>query len=388
MLTGEDTIVKDSASEVSKIRVAHLVHSLGTGGMENGVVNLLNNIDPKTFSPYLITLRSGGELHERVDLTKVKIIELNKKSGNDFALPLKLYTLNKKHRFHIMHTHSWGTLCEGIIAAKLAGCTGIVHGEHGTIQKKKGNRVIQRFFWNKAHQVLSVSKVHRTILADVIPYPIEKIKVIQNGVDVNKFSPSFNTSVFKKKFGLNEKNIVIGSVGRLEPVKNYPALIQAFSQIRRTNPYVRLVFVGDGSRKAELKKLVSTIGIEPDVLFLGSQSEVQNCIRAMDIFVLPSESEGLSNTLLESMSCGISVVATKVGGNPELIDKSSGVLVPPNNVDALVIALQDLIENPSKRQLLGKGARDRVTTMFSIQSMVKNYEDLYIKICNKNRPNF
>jgi len=357
----------------------HLIHQLRTGGAENGIINLVNNIDGDRFESAVCAFVGAGAQTKRVDVHKTKLIELNKtKNGNDFLLPFRLKKQLDLWQPYILHTHAWGTLCEGFLAAKMARVPVIVHSEHGTIQQQKRNIPVQRFVWGLCTQILSVSKTHRGKIATTVGFSPEKIKVIPNGVDTRRFSPGRDRDKNKILLGFKPQNKIIGTVGRLVPVKNQQMLIQAFATFVDRCPDAKLILVGDGPLRNELTQLASSLGITHHVHFLGRRSDVPVVLQAMDLFVLPSISEGMSNTILEAMSCGLPVVATNVGGNPEIIrDNATGRLVQSGNVEELATVLTFLFDHPDQLQEMGRSSRKHIEDNYSIQTMINNYERLY-----------
>lgn len=357
----------------------HLIHQLRTGGAENGIINLVNYIDGDRFESAVCAFVGGGAQTKRVDVRKTKLIELNKaKNGNDFLLPFRLKKQLDLWKPHILHTHAWGTLCEGYLAAKMARVPVVVHGEHGTLQQQKRNIPVQRFVWGLCTQVLSVSNSHREKIANTIGFSPKKIKVIPNGVDTSRFAPSLDRDKNKILLGFAPRNRIIGTVGRLVKIKNQQMLIQAFATFVGSCPDAKLILVGDGPLRDELTHLASSLGITRHVHFFGRRSDVPVVLQAMDLFVLPSISEGMSNTILEAMSCGLPVVATDVGGNPEIIiNNVTGRLVQSGDVDELASILTFLFDHPDRLQEMGNSSRKHIEDNYSIHEMINNYERLY-----------
>nr|WP_321399862.1 glycosyltransferase [uncultured Desulfobacter sp.] len=365
---------------MKKIRVMHLIHQLNPGGAENGVVNIANGFDKKAFEISICTFSKGGLLLPRLH-NDVTVFEIEKRDGNDIRIPFKVYQLLKDWQPDIIHTHSWGTLLEGFIPSIAAGVPIRIHGEHGTIQKKTKQKILQKLFFYLAHQVLSVSVEHKTRLARTIGFPKRKIEVIDNGVDNNRFSPKeFNT---REEFGIDDKTTVIGTVGRMEPVKNQILLINAFKKLLLNRSNIKLILIGDGALLPELKARVSDYQIQDHVIFTGQRFDTDRIFNTLNIFVLPSLSEGMSNTILEAMSCGLPVVATDVGDNHRLVDDdTTGYLIPSDSVDALTDKLNCLIDSVEKQTVFGANARQKIKSHFSLDIMVKNYERLYYRLLN------
>ena len=172
---------------------------------------------------------------------------------------------------------------------------------------------------------------------------------------------------------------MIGSVGRLVPIKNYPLLLRAFANVRQAGYPVSLMLVGDGSERAALQQLASELSITEQVIFTGQQHNIAAHLQAMDIFVLPSFSEGLSNTLLEAMACGLPVLASDVGGNPEIVNAQTGALFASDDEAALTATLIQWVSQPSQRLQLAASARDYCLTRHAISAMVRTYEQTYVE---------
>ena len=271
-----------------------------------------------------------------------------------------------------------GTLLEGVAAAKAAKVPVIIHGEHGTIQTKKSNTMVQKILWRLPDQILSVSRDHARKLSKSIGFPLNKIAVLINGVDCHRFGSSENRQTMRDDIGLKRDDIVIGTVGRLVPVKNQTLLLDAFSRVAERHPNTNLLIVGDGPLRKELEERSYTLGCSPRIKFLGRRSDIPDVMAAMDIFALTSHSEGMSNTILEAMSSGLPVVSTDVGGNPEVVvHRETGVLFPSNDVAALAHALETLVEHTELRRAMGLKGRARVAEQFSLQAMIQRYERLY-----------
>ena len=362
-----------------KIHIAFLVHTYGFGGLENMVTNLVNHIDPDRFKSTIITFAPLKPLNNRVDFNHVQVISLNKNDGNNLMLIYKIYRMLKKVGVDIVQTHNWGTAIEGILGAKLARIPGIVHAERGTIEDRKRNIVLQRFLWGFADQVLSVSEAHRKKLTNIIGFPHEQVKVIVNGVDTERFFPNPEIKeVIRKNLGLKKGSFCIGTVGSLRTVKNQSLLVNACRVILSHFDQVEVLIVGAGPLESQLKQKVKTLGLSEKFLFAGAQPNIPGILNALDIFVLPSRSEGMPNAVLEAMACGIPTIATSVGGVPEVIeDGKNGLLIASEDEPHLIQALKELIQNHEKRQMIGIEGRRRIVSNFNLKKMIVEYQVLY-----------
>lgn len=364
-----------------KIRVAHVSASLHYGGKENGVVNLVNRLDSAIFENYIFTYVRGGALARRVDPTRCRVVELGDKLGGDYRLYFKLAREFRRYRIHIAHTHSWATVMEGIIGARLARVPILIHGEHGTMKTETKLHIhIQRALWHTTDQILAVSNVLRENLQRQFNFPKEKIRVVANGVDLSRFALTRQRDDYKIRLGLPANALVFGAIGRVVPVKAYPTLLQAAKLIFNEIPTAHLVMVGDGPQLEALVQLAEEYQIASRVHFLGARKDVPEILRAFDVFVLSSESEGMSNTILEAMASARPVVATAVGGNPELVvDGETGLLVPPHDPPAMSAAITKLLRDTELCRQMGWFGRQRVEEKFSLEVMVQNYANVYLE---------
>jgi len=359
---------------MSKTRIVHIIYSFETGGLEKGIATLVTSASPE-FEHVIFCLTTSGK-SESLLPPNTQIIELYKPPGNSPFFLLKLSRVLKNLRPDIVHTRNWSGM-DGIIAARMAGIRAVVHGEHGWgMEDPQGlhqKRVlIRRFLSRWVSEYTCVSKqIENWLCNDVrVGKPVSQI---YNGVDSEKYCPGNGRDRIRSELGLAADIPLVGVVGRLDPIKDHPTLFRAFEAVRTVLPEARLLVVGDGP---ERKRLESRAG--DGVIFLGNRSDVPEILRALDLFVLPSLNEGISNTILEAMATGIPVVATRMGGNPELVeDNHTGILVRPSDPSALSNAILHYLENPDLIRRHGEAGRVRVNKSFSIPSMVRSYEAVY-----------
>ena len=372
-------------SNHSKIKILHVLHSFNMGGLENGVVNLVNNSDQNIFAHEICCVTKSGSAALRLK-RRIPIYEMHKRDGNDWSLIPKLVKLIKNVRPDIVHTRNWGTV-DSIVAAKLAGVRTVIHGEHGwnmddPMGQNIRRRLVRKVLSGMVNYFVAVSEDIKQWMINSIGIKNTKVSKILNGVNTDKFCPIDNIGV-RNSLGFSSKDIVIGTVGRLDPIKDQRLLLQAFSYLKHEKKNLCLVLVGDGPQKRNLESVKKTLPCGDRVVFLGERDDVDKILSAFDLFVLPSRNEGISNTILEAMATGLPVIATNVGGNPELVKHGhSGLLFPPGDCHALVDALNFYIEqNPYMIEIHGRNARERAIRDFSLQRMVKQYETLYQSFC-------
>jgi len=372
--------------------VAHVIYALGTGGLENGLVNIINRAAPERYRHVIICLTRAEGFESRITAPNVKVISLHKRPGHDLTVYWRLWRTLLSLRPAIVHTRNLAALEMQVITALMPGVKR-VHGEHGRDihdidgSNKKYNllRKTLRFF---IHRYIAVSQDLAQWLTDVVEVPGAKVRQIYNGVDQQKFSPGpVNVSVPP---GFMADDIrVIGTVGRLAEVKDQLTLIQAFHQLLKDpllDTQLRLLIVGDGPMYQVLCDKVAELGLSEYTWMPGDREDIPSLLRVMDIFVLPSLGEGISNTLLEAMATGLPLVATRVGGNPELIEEGvNGCLVPVADPPALAHSLKTLLEEPQNIRLFGEKSLNKVQQRFDWSRTVEEYLTVYDQLLGRGQ---
>lgn len=363
----------------AKPLIAHVVNSLGTGGLENGVVNLVNHAGLE-FRHAVICMTTEGAFRQRVKPT-VEIFALHKNPGRDVRAFIRLVMLLRRLRPAIVHSRNWATF-DAIPAAWTARVPVVVHGEHGRDisdpagENRRRNR-LRRAFSPLVDRYVAVSADLSLWLTEKVSIPAHKVATIPNGVDSARFG-GVGRSDARRRLGIPADHVVVGTVGRLDPVKDQASLVKAFAALRPARPGALLVIAGDGPCRAELTHLISGLGLENHVLLLGERQDIPELMAAMDLFVLPSIAEGMSNTVLEAMATGLPVVATRIGGNPELVeDGLTGRLVPPLDIAGLAAAIDGYLDDAHLRALHGKASRHRAVERFDLAVMARAYGNLY-----------
>lgn len=374
----------------NRIRIAHLINYLSPAGKEVGVIKLLNAMDESCFQGYLIVINEVLD-YLSLDSGKVRVISLNKKEGNDPRIPFRLAKILRDEKIDIVHTHAWGTLVEGILAGKMAGSPLIIHGEHGTFHADFKRRMVQRMFFNLADHVLSVSAVLADNLSQKIGFDRKKITPILNGVDATKFKKdAAKRRHYRTIHHIDDRTVVIGTVGRRMKVKNHQLIIQAANLLRQNNYDFKMAIVGETPSYSigdELERMVAHLQLEKYVEFFGKQDDIAGYLNMFDIFVLPSLSEGCSNVIQEAMATELPALVSDVGGNLELVeDEKSGLLFRSNDVQDFTAALERLMNDRRLCEQLGQNARARMDRDFSLEAMIGNYTDFYLnKLADKKR---
>jgi len=368
--------------------VAHIIHRLDYGGLENGLVNLVNRMPRDRYRHAIVCLTEATEFKARITRDAVPVIALHKRPGKDFGAYLRLARVLRTLRPDIVHTRNIGTLdCQ--LVAKAVGAPHRVHGEHGRdVTDPDGrNRKLRRRRRLLAPFVecfVPMSHDLENWLVETVGIAPSKLVQIYNGVDSERFNSGDASPTIPEGFA-GPGRVVIGSVGRMDPIKGATVLAEAFVRLARTRPdardRLRLMYIGDGPELSKVRDVLDAAGVADLAWLPGARADVPALLRGMDVFVLPSLGEGISNTVLEAMASGLPVVATRVGGNPELVDEGlTGALAAPGDARALAAAIAGYLDDRTLREAHGRAARERVEAHFSLAAMVRGYLALYDRV--------
>jgi sugar transferase (PEP-CTERM/EpsH1 system associated) len=358
--------------------VAHLVQNLDVGGLERVVINLMKATDPGRYRPLLYTLGRGGALADEVEREGFRVRRLARRSGVDWALFLRLARTLRSDGVRVVHSHNYSPLVYGSIAGRLAGAAGHVYTAHGAkTAARQGTRRFQRL--GLVDDIVFVSEDARRVSLAAGAVADRRVHTIVNGIDVDAFVRDGEVRRrIRAQLGIDAEAPVAGIVARLTAAKDHVNLFDAFATLRDTHPAARCLVVGDGELREDLERAVRERGLSGSVLLIGNRGDVADVLAALDVFVLSSATEGLAVTLLEAMAAGLPVVATRVGGNPEVVeDGCSGIIVPPRDSAALAAALGRMFDGPEIARGMGHAGRERCRSRFGVETMAKRYQDLY-----------
>jgi sugar transferase (PEP-CTERM/EpsH1 system associated) len=366
--------------------IAHVVHRFAVGGLENGVVNLINHLPHDRFRHAVICITEATDFAKRISRDDVPIVEMRKPPGNSLAIHTGFTAVFRNLRPDIVHTRNRGAL-EAQVAAAWTRVPVRIHGEHGwDIDDPCGMRqryvIVRRAFSPFVHRYVALSAHIEDYLRTRVRISAARVERICNGVDCARFRPSVSArSEFPHVPFRDPGLVLVGTVGRLEPVKDQISLARAFVTILERRPalrrFLRLVIVGSGSLRLAVERVLAEHGAADLAWLAGERSDVSELLPALDLFVLPSRAEGISNTILEAMACGIPAIATNVGGNGELVQPETGILVPPEDAAALADAIERLVNDFPQRLKMASAARATALSQFSIEEMVRRYGALY-----------
>jgi sugar transferase (PEP-CTERM/EpsH1 system associated) len=367
--------------------VIHVVHRFAMGGLENGIVNLINYTPMERYRHAVVALTDITEFRNRIRRVEVPVVALNKREGKDFGVHVRLWRVLRQLRPAILHTRNTSAIEYQLIAA-LTGVSGRVHGEHGRdVYDLDGSnrkyRLLRRTLTPVVSCFTAVSQDLTQWLVQAVGVTTDKVYHVCNGVDVCRFYPrnGKRPSCVPESFAQDE-TMVVGTVGRMQRVKDQTTLVQAFNHLfhhhREGRKRLRLVMVGDGPLRGEAQNLLRATGVEALAWLPGERNDIPELMRGFDLFVLPSIAEGISNTILEAMASGLPVIATNVGGYPELVvEAETGTLLPPSDPVAMAEAIHSYLKDPAKLERHGQAGRKRAVEHFSIEKMVEGYLRVY-----------
>ena len=367
--------------------VLHVIHHLRMGGMENGLVNLINRMPPSRYRHAIACVEDSSEFERRITRPDVTVYSLHRSRVGVWGLQRQLFALCRKLRPAIVHSRNLSGL-DALLPARAAGGNRRIHGEHGwDVSDVHGTKwkpaLLRRIHAPLIDRYVTVSKDLERYLARRIHIGSRRVTQIYNGVDTERFAPiprpdRHQLPAFFQAEGL----VLVGLVGRLQPIKDFASMIHALAFLRERRPdidrVVRVAVFGDGPLREDLRSLAASLGLESRIWFAGPVENVPDALRSVDLFALTSTNEGISNTILEAMAVGLPVLATAVGGNVELVqDGVTGTLVPASDPEALADAVAAYVSDPALRRAHGGAGRARAVEQFSLSTMVSRYLDLY-----------
>jgi sugar transferase (PEP-CTERM/EpsH1 system associated) len=366
--------------------IVHVVYVFCVGGLENGLVNLLNRMPAHRWRHAVVSLtRISGSFAERVQRSDVEFIELDKGPGHLVRDYPRLYRLFRRLRPAVVHTRNLAAL-EAVVPAWAAGVPVRIHGEHGwNREDPEGQRrryqYVRRLYRPFVSRYVALSRHLEEYLERQVGVPSHRVSQIYNGVDTERFRPAESRRpIAGCPFG-DPADFLVGWIGRMDPVKDIPTLLQAFARARQragSQARLRLALVGDGPARAPVEQAVEALGLREHVWLAGERPDIAEIMQGLDCFALPSLGEGISNTLLEAMASRLPILATRVGGNGELIESGmTGLLVPPGNVEALTDGLLAHFGDRARARRQAKAARRAAESRFSLAGMVGDYCSLY-----------
>lgn len=367
--------------------VLHVTYRFDTGGLENGIVNLINHMPSDTYRHAVLALTEITNFKQRVQRNDVEFIALQKPPGQGFWQYARLFKIFRQLRPAIVHSRNLAAL-EAQAPAWAAGVPVRIHGEHGRdVGDLDGNNHAyqrqRRFYKPFVHHYTALSRDLADYLMDKVHVSKSAITQAYNGVDTAHFhaAPAGPVPIAHCPFD-PQQHWLVGTVGRMQAVKDQVMLAHAFVQALAVAPdlqqRLRLVMVGDGPLRAQAQAVLAQAGLTHLAWLPGERCDVADILRGLHLFALPSLAEGISNSILEAMASALPVIATAVGGNADLVVQGkTGLMVAPANPQAMALRLVELASNPDRARHMGQAGRQRVQANFSMQAMVSTYQSIY-----------
>jgi sugar transferase (PEP-CTERM/EpsH1 system associated) len=372
--------------------VVHLIYRLDIGGLETLLVDTINRMPAHKYRHAVVCLTDYTEFARRITRPGVELHALHKPPGLELGTHRRLFALLRRLRPAVLHTYNLGTI-EYHATALLAGVPVRIHAEHGRdasdpngINRK--HNLLRRLLVPCIDRYVPVSRDLARWLDGVVGIPAAKVQLIDNGVDTERFHPAPSAAAAAEPWN-QPGAFVVGTVGRLQDVKDQAGLIDAFALLRTMLPQRRLhlVLVGDGPLRGALEQRIAERGLQDCAWLAGARSDVAPVMRSFSLFALSSMAEGTPVTMLEAMASGLPVVSTAVGGIPDLVaDGISGALVPHGDPQRLAQALAAYAGDEDKARAHGAAGRERIEQRYSITAMLAAYIDLYDGLCKTKTP--
>ena len=365
------------SAEPRPLKIGYLIWSLGLGGAEQVVIRLASALDRARFEPVIICLNEPGAFAPQATQAGIEVVAVRKRGPLDLGALVRLARLLRERRLQIVHTHLWGANFWGRVAARLAGVPVIVATEHNVDTWKRWHHfVLDRWLARRTTHLVAVSQQVKAFY-EAHGVGRGRWRVVYNGIDSSLARPRGRRAAYQA-LGIGTTEPVVGWIGRLVPAKAPEVFLDAVARAAKTLPALKVLVVGDGPSRAAVEAHARRRGLEQSIRFTGVRQDVPELLAGMDALVFSSEREGLSMAMLEAMTSGVPVVATRVGGTPELIeDGVSGLLVEPGRPEELAGRLLELLQDRTRAEQIRQAARARVEREFSLRAMVEAHEALY-----------
>jgi glycosyltransferase involved in cell wall biosynthesis len=369
------------------IRVAYLITDSGVGGTEKMIAALIRGLDRTRFDPSLLVLKPGGETAQALaaEGVPVKSLDLPARVSLPYLLRLpgaflKLRRELLRLRPDLLHCFLFQANLLGRLAAGWSGVPANLSSLRAMDPEPRWQLLLDRLTSGWVTRYTAVGEaVRRFAIAELGLEPAQ-VAVILNGIDLRPFAGGDGKRV-RREFRIPAAAPLLGTLGRLHAQKGLDIFFPAVSKLRAEFPELRVLVVGEGPDRSALERLAASLDLSAVVIFTGLRRDPAELLAALDLLVLPSRFEGMPNVILEAMAAGKAVVAAAVGAVPELVQEGrTGLLVPPEDADALARAIRLLLKDPELRRRLGANGRARVETEFSLEKMIRLTEELYLDV--------
>lgn len=368
-----------------RVKILHVLDSLGIGGMERVVIDVANGLDAAIFEQTVCCVSRRGEA-ARFLREDVECIDLGKGANPDRLMPLKIARLIREKQPAIIHTQSWSGVDTAIARLMRRGAR-LIHSEHGRnlpyiYFEPLKRKIARRCLYHLADAVFAISQEVRRYYCRETGFPFERMRVIPNGIDVRRIDGADRRGV-REELGIAAHDFVIGTVARIDGTKDTMTLARAFAKLYRSqrDPQLKLLVVGDGDKKVEIEKYLIEQDLKHAVVLTGVRHDVPRLLGAMNLFALPSLSEGMPITVLEAMCASLPVLATNVGALPELVEEGvTGFLIEPRDDEMLAARIADFYADRDLAHRFGVAGRHKVEREYRLDQMLQHYANLYLSV--------
>jgi len=371
-----------------KIRVVIGIAWLACGGIENQFYEVLKRMDRSKFEPIIVTLREGGDLWDKYSSLGFPMRVVKRYGRYDPAITLRATQIVREFDPDLVCTLTLSANFYIRLAGILAGVPGIISSKLAVLRGSRWTVFLpDRLLAKYTDLVIVNSPVVEEVFVKSSGTPRERVVMIPNGLDLDRFRPGIESGKVRAEFGIPEGNKIVGIISRLHPVKGHRHFLDAASIFLRDNPDTSVLIVGDGPCEPELRKQASDLGISDRVHFAGYRSDVDVLYNAMDVAAFTSLSEGLSNSLIEGMATETPMVASDLDENRFCAeDEKTALLFPPCDAEAMAERITRLLRDSELRKRIGSAARESVKSRFSFENMVTEHEKAFIDVYNKKVP--
>jgi glycosyltransferase involved in cell wall biosynthesis len=372
------------------IRVGFVVHVMQVAGAEVLVAEAIRRLRGR-IEATVFCLDAPGTLGEQLRCEGVEVVCLGRRPGRDWRVAWRLARESRARHVEVLHAHQYTPFFYSALArvASMGGPRLVLteHGRHYPDLVRPLRRAVNRLVLDRLADAVNACCVFSADgLARVDGFSARRIEVIENGIDLTRYSRTSNRAALRRGLGLETGRRYVITIARFHPVKDHATLLRAFAEVAAARPDVDLLLAGDGPLRADLERLAVESCISGRVRFLGVRSDVPALLQASDLFALTSVSEAASLTLLEAMASGLAVVVTNVGGNPEIVREGvEGLLVPRGDSSATATALLRLLDDPALAAAMGAAGRARVEDRYRLQRTIESYYALYQRVRRRTR---
>lgn len=366
-----------------KYNILQYIETSGPGGAETVLLNIASNIDKDRFNP-MVVLHKSKWLHEQLLRNKIETEIIPSKRSWDMVFLAKFVRYCRRHKIDLIHSHLFGANLYSCLAGALLRLPVITTFHNELFFQGRSERFMalkSMIIRNFAAQIVFVAEYMKKDYVENLNFPDNKLLTIYNGVESNNGINNFDSSSLKKELAILNDDLLVGHIANLRPPKGHQYLIKAASHVCKQIPNAKFLLIGDegdGVIKKEIEDLTAELGLGENIKLLGFRNDVNKLLQLIDVFVLSSTSEGLPLSVIEAMASSKPVVATNIGGLPEIVvpDKT-GYLVEPQNAEALAVKLMFLLKDKTLRNRMGQAGRKVIEEKYSLQTMIDNYQNLY-----------